>query len=242
MSHGSKCANKYKKLRKIRKILTRCSSNACSSLIGMEGLNFNYEEVQAYMQAEIAAGERLLKEMAAVISDNEDPVTAPVDNGNTHESDSDHQESPENSDRNSEESSNEGASICRNVGLRISPLSGADSASGSHPKLTIKIPSKVANCRKRKDLAAWGNADCYVPIQCQGRKDAISSTPVQGHRFHRSLPRKCSAISPEDCTTVLARLVQKYKLIGRVMCEHVVHPSLARGIVPFSSCPLKHLV
>jgi hypothetical protein len=71
----------------------------------MENAEFNYEKVQAYMQAEIASTERLLAEMtAAISSEDEDPATAPVGNGKTHESASDHQDDNDNS------SSDEGVS------------------------------------------------------------------------------------------------------------------------------------
>jgi hypothetical protein len=48
--------------------------------------NFDYEEVQAYMHAEIASTEKLLEEMTAAISDDDkDPAVGPVSDRDTHE-------------------------------------------------------------------------------------------------------------------------------------------------------------
>jgi hypothetical protein len=99
---------KIKEFEKIRKISMSCLATP-SSMKDTENVEFNYEEVQAFMQKEIASTEQFLAKITAAISDeDDDPATAPVGNGETHESGSDSRDGSDIS------SSDEGVSICLN--------------------------------------------------------------------------------------------------------------------------------
>jgi hypothetical protein len=92
LSHGSKRANKNKRIRKNQKNLNAPPRNS-QLYENMENVEFNYEEVQAYMQKEIVSTEQPLAEITAAISDEDKgPATAPVGNGDTHDSSSDSQD------------------------------------------------------------------------------------------------------------------------------------------------------